>query len=219
MQTPPTPVAMPAVWPVGYNNAQNNLTSLLEDGDHRKESWIGDVLTMFIHGFPVSTENYVIQTKCNLRQARTAHVGEHQNPGSEDKSQPTVQARRDGNGEQGQLKPDLVINHGTRDSPKLVAVVEMKGTATLTQEDRDQFARYCTRITEYAPHVTEGTSVMLIKGGEAYAWNRQQVEGIAARTELTDQALGEAQFANVNTVAFVQMLAAVRNRFCLSFTN
>ncbi|KDN46084.1 hypothetical protein RSAG8_04591, partial [Rhizoctonia solani AG-8 WAC10335] len=221
----PSLAPLPTQWPVGYENAHSNLSSLLEYGPRYEESWNGDVMSMLIHMFPViSPENYVIKPQCNLRKPRLLLDGENLEQAGprtsiESRGHATAHTRWDHNHEPERYRPDFIIDKGARNSQKLVAVIELKREGSLDIRSRERFADYCNRVVEYDHDVTTGTSALLIVGGTAYAWDRDQIDQLALRSELSDADLEQSISADVDTIGFLEILATIRNRFVQSIVN
>ncbi|KAG8702696.1 hypothetical protein FRC08_003297 [Ceratobasidium sp. 394] len=220
----PTPIEVPIlVLPLPqYDLTYRNLRRLLSavPDPHYENSWNGDILSLLNLTFPpTSPECYVIKPQSNLREPfvpppnQEADNRRTSTDSRESHGAVTAHNRAMGGTEPNIERPDFVIDHGLWGRQKMVAMIELKRTKTLTPKDYTQFQDYCYRVTQFDDNITAGTSAMLIVGGVAYVWNRDQLGAIANQAEFTEGDIRQAAYAVVDTPGFLQMLAEIRNRF------
>ncbi|KAG9091894.1 hypothetical protein FRC07_011765, partial [Ceratobasidium sp. 392] len=196
----PTTIQAPTTWPEGYEHTLFALSELRARPLREGESWSEDILTLITIIFPAAAPQcFVWRPHYNLRHPLN-------NP--EDKQ------------ETGRLEPDFVITHGPPGSQRIVAAIEIKNSPNISQEDSDRFLQYCRQIEAFDPQITLGTTMLLIAGGVAYAWNRDDVAQLLDDGFIDNDRLrameGTDRSAVVNEVGFLALLAGIRNRFVAS---
>ncbi|KAG9087552.1 hypothetical protein FRC07_012790, partial [Ceratobasidium sp. 392] len=196
----PTTIQAPTTWPEGYEHTLFALNELRARPLREGESWNEDILTLITIIFPATAPQcFVWRPQYNLRRSLN-------NPEDEQ--------------ETGRLEPDFVITHGPRGSQRIVAVIDINNDPGISQEDSNRFLQYYRRIEVFGPQVTSGTTMLLIAGGVAYAWSRNDAAQLLGDGFIDNARLrameGTDRSAVVNEVGFLVLLAGIRNRFVAS---
>ncbi|KAG9125371.1 hypothetical protein FRC07_007848 [Ceratobasidium sp. 392] len=208
-------MATQSIWPVEYQHTRDHLTQMIDHPPRYEDSWNSDLLTLVAHVFPAAHPAcFIWKPQYNLRLPVNPSI---RRITSTDSCGQTVRGR-DGRGpEPARLKPDFVIAQGPRGNQRIVAIVEIKRGQEINQGDADRFLAYCTRLSRSCnPEVTERTTALLIAGGIAYEWSRDEIDLLAEDGVFKNDDLevmrNEGRSVRVNTDEFLHLLEGIRER-------